>query len=131
MRKIKGKGGGGCLHVYEKGESGNPKGRPRKIALQLKHEGYKSQDIVSTLEKMGALKVEEVKQFIKNPDATVVELGVCKMIMDFVQKGKNEFLEYLAPKKQQKIEVVQNNINYDIPEDAVAASDKYQDLMKE
>src|SRR6267154_5022387 len=99
-RKIIPRHGCGSLKSYEPGESGNPNGRPRKIALSLKHEGYKKAEIVQTFEAMAALSLDEFAKFAKNKDITVLEKGIVKMIEDFIEKGKNEVLEYIIPKKQ-------------------------------
>lgn len=81
--------GGGTLSSWAPGESGNPKGRPRKIALSLKNEGYKKAQVQQTIDKMAALTKSELEEISKNKNATVLELGIAKMISDYIKKGEN------------------------------------------
>lgn len=93
------RGLGGYLNILEKGETANPKGRPRKIATTLKHEGYSQWQIEKTFEMLSALSIDELEKFAKNPNVTVLEAGICKMIRKFFKDGKSEVLDYLIAKK--------------------------------
>lgn len=122
---------GGTLNSYEKGESGNPKGRPRKIASQLKHAGYKREEVQTTVEKMLSMHQDELDKFSRSKDITVVERGILKMIDNFFKKGKTELLDYILPKAQVKEEPISTtNINVTMPSDPTEASKMYQELMK-
>lgn len=122
---------GGTLNVYVKGESGNPKGRPRKIATQLKHAGYKREEVQITVEKMLSMHQDELNKFAKSKHITVVERGILKMIDNFFKKGKTELLDYILPKVQAKEEPISTtNINVQMPSDPTEASKIYQELMK-
>lgn len=90
---------GGLLNVMEKGETLNPNGRPRKLATTLKHEGYKKLEIQQTVDKLSALTKKELGDFEKSKDATALEIGVIKMLKNFMSKGKSEILDYLICKK--------------------------------
>lgn len=121
-RKVIPPHGRGSLNSYEPGESGNPNGRPRKIALTLQHGGYKKAEIVQTFEVMASLTMDEFEEFAKNKNITVLEKGIVKMIEDFIKKGKNEVLEYIIPKKQFE-EIAKTNAaaTYENPVDGVMA----------
>jgi len=130
MKAIRGKRGGTLL-LWEKGQSGNPKGRPRKIATTLAVKGYSRYEINDTFERLGVLTFAELEEFQSRDDITVVEIGICKMISGMMKDGKTEFLEYLIPKKQAKLEVEAKVVDYEIPDDDISASKKYQEIMSD
>ena len=61
---------GGVIQNWEKGESGNPNGRPRKYVSLLKESGYKLSEINDTIQSMMAMDLDELKQVWDNPKAT-------------------------------------------------------------
>ena len=58
---------------FEKGQSGNPNGRPRKYVTLLVDQGYKRSEINDTIQNMMAMTVDELKQVWDNPKATILE----------------------------------------------------------
>jgi hypothetical protein len=125
-REIKGKYGG-KLVVWEKGESGNPKGRPKKLVPSMKVEGYKLTEINDTIQSIISMTVEELKHVWDNPNSTILEKTVAGALRKSLEKGNLESVEtlinrvYGKPKEKIemetkgvsliKIEIVKNNSN--------------------
>ena len=116
-RKIPGKNGG-TLIVPEKGETANPKGRPRKYVSQLREQGYKLAEVNDTIQTIMSMDLDELKQVWDNPKATILEKTVANALMTSLKKGSLYSIDtlltrvYGKPKEQQdvnmdqKIEVV-------------------------
>ena len=128
MRKVEGKNGG-FLIPFQKGKSGNPSGRPRKLINQLKVEGYKNNEIYDVANKLATFNKKEYEAFLKEENASIAELILCKYIEKAIKKGDNEFLSIIAPKRNTLPITVENDIDYKIPDDEIMASRKYQELM--
>lgn len=131
-RKIPTKNGGFLL-ALEKGECGNPNGRPRKIVSKLKLKGYKGEEIKDTLCKLLVLTKEELKDLKGHKDINSLETICLEAIAKCMKKGSTDILDYLISKKSSKDEESTDKLDASIkmPEDAVEASKKYQELMKD
>lgn len=109
---------GGVIQNWEKGESGNHNGRPRKYVSLLKDSGYKLAEINDTIQSMMAMDLEELKQVWDNPKATILEKTIANAMKKSLEKGSLYSLEtlltrvYGKPKEQvdmnvdNKVEVV-------------------------
>ena len=109
---------GGIIQNWEKGESGNPNGRPRKYVSLLKDSGYKLSEINDTIQSMMAMDLDELKQVWDNPKATILEKTIANAMKRSLEKGSLYSLEtlltrvYGKPKEQvdmtvdNKVEVV-------------------------
>jgi poly-beta-hydroxyalkanoate depolymerase len=100
---------GGSIQNWEKGESGNPNGRPRKYVSLLKEQGYKLSEINDSIQAMMAMNLEELKQVWDNPKATVLEKTIANAMRKSLEKGSLYSLEtlltrvYGKPKEQMDI----------------------------
>ena len=100
---------GGIIQNWEKGESGNPNGRPRKYVSLLKESGYKLSEINDTIQSMMAMDLDELKTVWDNPRATVLEKTIANAMKKSLEKGSLYSLEtlltrvYGKPKEQMDI----------------------------
>lgn len=90
---------GGAIYHASKGETKNPNGRPRKLALAMKAQGYQMQDIDKTIENLLAMTVDELKAVDNNPEATVLEKTIAKAIGKSIEKGSLYSLETLLSRR--------------------------------
>ena len=80
---------------WEKGESGNPNGRPRKWISELKESGYKSSEVNDCILVMLSMTLEELADVYKNPKATILEKTVANALKRSLEKGSLYSLETL------------------------------------
>jgi hypothetical protein len=90
---------GGAIYLCEKGETKNPHGRPKPLALKMKAEGYKMQDINATIENMLAMTMTELKAVFDNPEATALEKTIAKAMAKSIEKGSLYSLETLLSRR--------------------------------
>jgi hypothetical protein len=95
MAKIVEQEHGGAIQQWEKGESGNPNGRPRKYVSLLKEQGYKLSEINDTIQNMMAMDLEELKGVFENPKATILEKTVANAMKRSLEKGSLYSIETL------------------------------------
>jgi hypothetical protein len=80
---------------FEKGQSGNPNGRPRKYVTLLVDQGYKRLEINDTIQNMMAMTIEELKGVYENPSATILEKTIAGAMRKSLEKGTLYSLETL------------------------------------
>lgn len=76
-------------NVWKPGQSGNPKGRPRKWISQLaKDNGYTLLQIKDTMKQMLAMSVKELDEIVKDKrDSTALERAVAMSLKKAAQYG--------------------------------------------
>lgn len=105
------------LKPYKKGQSGNPKGRPKKYVLTLKKEGYKLTEINDTIQAMVSMNIEELKKVYENDNSTILEKTVAAALRNGLKKGQLESIEtllnrvYGKPKEKVDITTQGDKIN--------------------
>jgi hypothetical protein len=80
---------------WNKGESGNPNGRPRKWISELKESGYKSSEVNDCILVMLSMTIEELADVYKNPKATILEKTVANALKRSLEKGSLYSLDTL------------------------------------
>ena len=105
------------LIPFKKGQSGNPKGRPKKYVLTLKKEGYKLTEINDTIQAMVSMNIEELKKVYENENSTILEKTVAAALRNGLKKGQLESIEtllnrvYGKPKEKMDITTQGEKIN--------------------
>ena len=108
---------GGTLKMWEKGESGNPKGRPKKPVLQMKVEGYKLHEINDTIQAMCSMDLDQLRKIWENPKSTVLERTIAAALRKGIEKGSLQNVEtlldrvYGQPKENMDITTKGEGIN--------------------
>jgi hypothetical protein len=80
---------------FKKGQSGNPKGRPKKWVSTLTDSGYKIGEVRDCILAMMAMNMEELQDAFENPNATALEKTVAGAIRKSITKGSLYSMETL------------------------------------
>lgn len=72
---------------FQKGVSGNPKGRAPKFLTTLERIGYSQKEVTDTLLVLLALTVDELKDVEADPKVTVLERAIARAIFRDLSKG--------------------------------------------
>ena len=105
------------LIPFKKGQSGNPKGRPKKFVLTLKKEGYKLTEINDTIQAMVSMTIDELKAVYENDKSTILEKTVASALRASLKKGQLDSIEtllnrvYGKPKEKMDITTQGDKIN--------------------
>jgi len=98
---------------FKKGQSGNPKGRPKKYVSLLIDNGYKRSEINDTIQAMLAMTMSELQDVYSNPDATILEKTIANAMRKSLEKGSLYSIETLISRTfgMPKQETENTNIN--------------------
>ena len=103
------------LKPFQKGQSGNPNGRPRKYVSTLRESGYKLSEINDCIQVMMAMTVDELKEAFENKNATVLEKTIAAAIKKSIEKGSLYSIETLLSRVYGKPkEQVDMNVDADV-----------------
>jgi len=80
---------------WQKGESGNPNGRPKKYVSALKEQGYKNSEINDCILVMISMDLDELKEVWQNPRATILEKTIANALRKSLEKGSLYSIEVL------------------------------------
>lgn len=100
---------GGALYRPAKGETANPRGRPRKYVSALRAQGYTISEVNDCIQVMLAMTLDELKAVYTEPKATVLEKTVASAIRKSIEKGSLYSIEtllsrvYGKPREQTEI----------------------------
>lgn len=100
---------GGVIQHWEKGESGNPNGRPKKYVTLLKEYGYKLSEVNDTIQALMAMNIKELESVNENADSTILEKTIANAMLKSLKKGSLYSLDtlltrvYGKPKEQMDI----------------------------
>ena len=83
------------LIPFKKGQSGNPKGRPKKWVSTLTDSGYKMSEVRDCILVMMAMTMDELKDAFENENATALEKTIAGAIRKSITKGSLYSMETL------------------------------------
>jgi hypothetical protein len=77
------------LKPFKKGEDERRhlEGRPKKFTTLLKEHGYSLSEVNDSIQAIMSMNEVEIKEVLKNPDATMLEKTVAKAIIKSYEKG--------------------------------------------
>lgn len=99
---------GGALNRFQKGEVGNPNGRPKKIYTVLKQSGFTKDDVRDAFEEIGWQSIDELKEIENDPTKPAILKVIAKAFIRGAEKGDfryvSEILQHVVGKPKETVE---------------------------
>ena len=80
---------------WQKGQSGNPNGRPRKFVCVLKEIGYSKQDINQTVQNMIGMTLSDLQKIVADENSVIINRTIANALIKSLSKGSLYSLETL------------------------------------
>lgn len=109
---------GGAVNRFQKGESGNLNGRPKKIYTVLKESGYTKDDIRDAFSEIGWQNVDDLKEILEDETKPVILKVIAKAFLRGAEKGDfryvSEILAHVVGKPKETIDQTITKQSYKI-----------------
>lgn len=96
------------MNRLQKGETGNPNGRPKKIYTVLKQSGFSKDDVRDAFEEIGWQSIDELKEIENDPTKPAILKVIAKAFIRGAEKGDfryvSEILQHVVGKPKETVE---------------------------
>lgn len=103
---------GGTLTPWEKGTTGNPNGRPKKIYTLLKETGYSKDDIRIAFNELAWMTPDQLKIIFEKKDSPAILKVIAHAYKKAIEKGDYKFvkdiMEQVIGTARQNIDIAAN-----------------------
>lgn len=87
---------------FVKGQSGNPKGKPKKLASTLGNIGYTPMQVRDTINGILAMNIDELKNIYEDKQSTILEKTIAGALKKSLEKGSLYSIDTLLNRAQGK-----------------------------
>ncbi len=91
------------LKQWPKGVSGNPGGKPKLPPELLAIKAYSRREITRIISKYGRMTFNEVSAMIQNSKMPVMDIAICRIFLESIEKGDERRLQFLIENTVGKI----------------------------
>lgn len=87
------------LKPFKPGQSGNPSGRPKRLASRYQEFGYKKAEVDETISVMLGLTMDDLKKIHDDKHSTILEKIIARALSQAMSKGSLYNLEVLLSRR--------------------------------